>query len=223
LEVARARLAEAELRLERTVIKAPVGGVVVERFKEPGSPVVPVMDDRSAAAIVSLYDPQKLQVRVDVPLADAALVGVGQKAEIIADVLPDQTYHGRVSRVLHKANIQKNTLEAKVAIADPGPLLRPEMLARVRFLAQREADDDAKPRASLFVPKSALQGDQVWVITGYDGEFGLARPRALSDLGLEREGWVGVGGGLQPGDLVIAPAPSKLKPGTRVKVTLSGA
>ena len=62
-----------------------------------------------------LYDPKRLQVRVDVPLADAAKVRVGQQAKVVVGVLPDRTFDGEVTRVVHEADIQRNTLQVKVA------------------------------------------------------------------------------------------------------------
>ena len=49
----------------------------------------------------------------------AARVEVGQAAEVVVDLLPDQTFRGEVTRFLHKADIQKNTVEAKVRISHP--------------------------------------------------------------------------------------------------------
>src|SRR5690606_32030750 len=59
---ARAALDEARLRVERLEVRAPAAGVVADRFKEPGSKAFLHMDDPRSAAIVSLYDPARLQV-----------------------------------------------------------------------------------------------------------------------------------------------------------------
>ena len=68
------------------------------------------------------------------PLADVAMVGAGQPAEIVVDLLPDTVFTGEVLRFVHRADLQKNTVEAKVRINDPSELLKPDMLARVRIL-----------------------------------------------------------------------------------------
>ena len=44
IEIARAKLAVAELALDRTTIKSPMNGVVLERLAEPGMPRSPSMD-----------------------------------------------------------------------------------------------------------------------------------------------------------------------------------
>ena len=116
---AKAALDEAKLRLERMKVVSPVFGVVIDRMVAPGSKVMFDMDSPHSAHVVHLYDPNRLQVRVDVPLADAAHVGVGQPARVIVDVLPEKEFNGRVTRFVHEADIGKNTVEVKVAIEDP--------------------------------------------------------------------------------------------------------
>ncbi len=76
---------------------------------------------------------------------------------------------------MHEANIQKNTLEAKVVLGAPDPVLRPEMLARVKFLAR--PDSPVERRAidcSLRkMPFEGAAGDAVaWVVRDFDGVRG---------------------------------------------------
>ncbi|MCA1960195.1 MAG: efflux RND transporter periplasmic adaptor subunit [Desulfomonile sp.] len=224
LSQSRTALAEAKLRLERMNIRSPMDGVIMARLTEPGSKVVVISDNQASARVLSLYDPKRMQARVDVPLVDAAKVGVGQPAEIVVDVLPDRTFSGAVTRVLHEANIQKNTLEVKVALADPDPQLRPEMLARVRFLAKGDGD---KPREAekAFVPETAVRNVggafQVWVVREFDGLRGRAAARSVQIGRIRMDGWLDVLDGVQAGDLVISRAAGDLKEGAWVKV-LSG-
>src|SRR5690606_29574462 len=76
-----------------------------------------------------------LQVRADVPLAEAARVSAGLPAEIRVEALPDRVFRGEVVRIVHEADPVKNTLPVKVRILDPDPALKPEMIARLQFLA----------------------------------------------------------------------------------------
>ncbi|MEW6351174.1 MAG: efflux RND transporter periplasmic adaptor subunit [Thermodesulfobacteriota bacterium] len=223
LEQARTALAESELRLARTEIRSPMDGVVMSRMTEPGSKVVILSDNPGSARVLSLYDPTRLQVRVDVPLADAGKISVGQQAEITAEVIPDRAFSGTVTRILHEANIQKNTLEVKVALAEPDPTLRPEMLARVKFLAKPdpEAAQDAK---RLFAPEVSVLGKgsqaTAWVVRDFDGHRGIAVPVAVRSGTSRIDTWIDVIEGLQQGDVVITSPASALKAGARVKVLL---
>jgi len=212
---------EARLRLQRMEIRSPVSGIVMRRLTEPGSKLVISVDNPTSAYVLSLYDPSRIQLRVDVPLAEVAKVGVGQSVEVAVEVLPDKVFAGTVTRVMHEANIQKNTLEVKVAIADPAPELRPEMLARARFLSKSEAPTD-RQRQGMFAPASVFRSGggtvTTWVLKDYDGDRGVARMRTVTLGNRQTDGWVEVLEGLQPADRVITQSSSELKENKRVRV-----
>ena len=103
-----------------------MAGNVLRRLKGPGDKVMLGMDDPHSSHVVHLYDPGALQVRVDVPLADAAQVGVGQACEVVVDILPDEIFAGEVTRVTHEADLQKEHL------GDPGAGAESLALAEAR-------------------------------------------------------------------------------------------
>jgi len=219
LVLATASRQEAALRLERMSVVSPVTGIVMRREVEPGSKLIMTSDQPHSQHVVHVYDPARLQVRVDVPLAEAAGVSVGQQARIVAPVLPDKVYRGRVTRVVHEADIQKNTLQVKVAIDDPSPDLKPEILARVQFLALDVTGDLAdEPR--LFAPRSLImatsgQSGQVWTV---DATGSRAHLRDIR-IGAARTGdWVEVIEGLRVGDWLIADGRERLADGDRIRV-----
>lgn len=93
-------------------------------------------------------------------------------------------------------------------IVDPSPLLKPDMLARVRLMAApNDANDEAaaplRTVTRVFAPADAIHDGIAWVVAHRDGDAGVAERRRL-DLGDHRhEGWVEIRDGLRPGDLVI--------------------
>jgi RND family efflux transporter MFP subunit len=217
---------EAQLRLSRMNVVAPVDGVVMRRLAAPGAKLMLGMDGAFSAHVVHLYDPEKLQVRVDVPLADAAGVGVGQEAEVVVEVLPDQVFRGVVSRVVHEADIQKNTLQLKVAIIEPTPELIPEMLARVRFLGSSGKEGAANSAGSrvVFVPEELLlsrTGESAVVFVLDKGESTAIRREVKLGRG-RRDGWVEIVSGVTPGDSVIDGLGAELDDGRGVRVVAVG-
>jgi RND family efflux transporter MFP subunit len=219
LAKARAERDDAALRLERMDVRSPAAGVVMKRLSEPGAKKMLAMDDFHSAHVLHLYDPQRLQVRVDVPLADAAGLGVGLGAEIVVEVLPNRTFGGEVTRLVHEADIQKNTLQAKVAIRDPVPELKPEMLARVRFLAPASADG-AQEAQHVFAPERLLERNgsnraRVWIV---DKGAEEARKREVTLGTRRRDGWVEVVSGLRQGDVVIDAEQDSLDDGRKVRI-----
>jgi multidrug efflux pump subunit AcrA (membrane-fusion protein) len=179
------------------------------------------MDDQHSAHAFRLYDPKRLQVRVDVPLADAAKVGVGQAAKVVVGVLPDKTFDGVITRVVNEADVQKNTLQVKVAITNPTAELKPEMLARVRFLAPASDPSGPTTRTAqlVFAPEELIKrmdGNTATVcVADAAGHRAVHREVKLGEA--RQDGWVSVVSGLNPGDLIIA-KPMDVAPGTKIKV-----
>ncbi len=112
-EVARDR---AALALSRHEIRSPRDGIVLHRYAGPGQKRMIHMDNEKSAVIVELFDPGSLQARIDVPLNEAASLGVGQTVELTTELLPNLSLKGRVTRITGRADLQRNTLQAKVSI-----------------------------------------------------------------------------------------------------------
>ena len=205
VDSAKVEVAKAELKLKRTSVASPVDGVVIERLTSPGS-TIEFGNGTHGAHVVHLYDPKSLQVRADIPLAEAAKVGVGQAAEIVVDLLPDTVFKGEVTRFVHRADISKNTVEAKVRIINPSPLLKPDMLARVRILDAGRIDEATALRTvqRVFAPLAAIDDKgRAWIINHRSGDRGVAELRELVLGNRTIENWREIIEGLEPGDMVI--------------------
>ena len=229
---AEAEAAMRALALERTRVRAPAAGVVMVRNAVPGMAAGAMQD---AKPLIELYDPAQLQVRADMPLADAGRVVAGDRAEVTAEVLPGRTFRGEVVRVVHQADIAKNTVQAKVRIVDPAPELKPDMLARVRIFprggagatAATGAGQPGAPRAApsksaLWVPDASVardaSGAAVLAVEDLEGGVGILVRRAV-EPGAARDGWTEVRSGLRAGDLVAADHAAAPRAGSRVRPT----
>ncbi len=225
VEAARTAVAEAELRLERMTIQSPADGIVMERRVAPGSKLKLAIEGKHTAHPIHLYDPASLQVRVDVPLADAAAVGTDQRAIIVVDVLPDVEFDGVVTRLVHQADIAKNTVQFKVAISNPSPLLKPDMLARVKFLGRSSnntgnAASSAASGANVALPRSAIVADShadqfVWWVSPSGNR--LQRRTVTVGRALDQDAVV-IRRGLNPGDVVVNQPDDSLTEGQRVRI-----
>ncbi len=147
-EVAVARAEQKRLQVSRdtvqwerenTVVRAPVDGVVFERVAQVGEFVSPASTHKNGAAIVTIYDPAKVQVWADVTQRDAGRVKLGQRVDISIDAEPGRSFAGRVIRIQPRASLQKNTVQVKVAIEEPSSMLRPDMSAKLSFHAVERA------------------------------------------------------------------------------------
>jgi multidrug efflux pump subunit AcrA (membrane-fusion protein) len=175
-----------------------------------------------SSSVVTLYDPARLQVRADVRLEDVPRVQPGQPVKIETPAAPGGPLEGEVLFPTSQADIQKNTLQVKVAVKSPPATLRPDMLVQVTFLApavSRTREPDSQP-LRLQVPRHLVEsgesGPRVWVA---DQAAGVARPQAVK-LGPAGDAeLVEVVEGLNAADKLIAGGREGLRAGQRITVT----
>jgi RND family efflux transporter MFP subunit len=235
---AKAMRDDAALALERTLVRAPSAGLVMARLAAPGSFVGM---DAGTAGVVQLFDPASLQVRTDVPLADAGRLAPGQRAEVQVDALPGRTVAGRIVRLVQQADIAKNTVQAKVLLEDPPEGLFPDMLARVRIRTGAAAAGSSPAagavggaaRSEVVLPESACAG-----ASARDDGLRVARIPVISDVrdGIgtvelrtvmlaptdDGTGWTVAIEGLRPGDLVAPSASAYAGRAVRVSAAAGG-
>lgn len=231
LDVATARrdqaklaLQTAELRMSRLEIKSPINGRVLAVQTAPGQRVngYNPNSEHGASAVATLYDPKLLQVRVDVRLEDVPQVQLGQTTRIETVSSPGEIL-GEVISITSQADIQKNTLQVKVAIIDPPDVIRPEMLAQVIFLAPRTSEapkGESKDRLRILAPRQLVEGDednaQVWIA---DTTTNTARRQSVTIGRAGTDELVEIISGLTPTDKLISGGRETLIDGARISIT----
>lgn len=217
-------VAIARLRLDRMTVRAPIGGRVYKLIGHPGSRMgssMTQMPGHDGSTVVTLYRPSLLQVRVDVRFQDLPQVSLGQPVQIENPALPSPLT-GTVLFPSSLADIQKNTLEVKVAIDDPPPVFKPEMLVDVTFLAPKPAEPASGPSKELryYVPQSLVKQDDrgkfIWLV---DQSAGAARRTPVQTGAVGSNGLVEVTGRLTISSRIIAGGTDGLQDGDRVRVT----
>jgi RND family efflux transporter MFP subunit len=225
-EVAAARAAEAAAaaevdlarrNLEACTLRAPASErpLRVLRVLRPVGSWIP-LDKADETAVLSLYDPKAMQVRVDVTQPNLRAVTVGGKAAVVTEANPARTYQGTVLRCEPMAVLAKNTVTVRVRIEDPDDLLFPDMVAQVTFLRSGEA---AGPARGLLVPREALLDPAPPAPGGRNAVFvvveGRARRRDVVLLGLQGD-QVLVGEGLDSGQRIVVGGADALREGQPV-------
>ncbi|MDW5377692.1 HlyD family secretion protein [Halomonas sp. HP20-15] len=142
LAQARARLAEAKLRIADLQVPSPIDGVVNKTLIDEGEYV------SAGQPILMMHDPDKLWVEANIKETDIAELRAGQPVAISVDAYPDATFAGHVSVIGRAAtsqfallpnpnpsgNFTKITQRIPVRIAlDDGPteLIGPGMMVEV--------------------------------------------------------------------------------------------
>ena len=92
---AEARVKTAQANLDKTIVRAPMTGVVLRKRLKDGESVSP----ENQTGIVSLADVSALRVRVDLDETDVAKVRENQKAFVTADAFGEQKFYGKVVKI----------------------------------------------------------------------------------------------------------------------------
>lgn len=219
---ARVQVRQAELALARCTVQAPIEGRILRLIASPGSRVMGLESTagQSSSTVVEMYDPQNLQVRIDVRLEDVPMVTRGQAVEI-ETASSSRVCHGQVLQVTSSANIQKNTLEVKVELLEPPETVSPEMLVTATFLApqNKESQDPGRYAERIFVPGSLIQSRDnkpfVWIID----ENSTSQARTVQMGGTSSDDLVEIQSGLKVTDRLITSGLDDARNGAKVQWT----
>ena len=213
VEQATGSVAFFETQLANTVIRAPLGGTILEREVEVGEFVTTsFVGERGAKGyVVSLADLNDLEVELDINQNDFARLRPRQRGIVTTDAYPDRKYEGFIEEISPEANRLKATVQVKVKIASPDGFLRPEMNASVAFVSEESAGRGEAQRV-VVAPASAVRDGAVFVLLN-----GRAVRRPVK-TGAAAAGGVRVVDGLFGGEDLIVRPPVDLKDGARVRI-----
>ncbi|MDA8129272.1 MAG: efflux RND transporter periplasmic adaptor subunit [Betaproteobacteria bacterium] len=154
-EADRARLRLANLappgsRIEgqRLVLRAPLGGVVVDRQANPGTEVRP----DAATPLFILSDLRRLWLNIDLPEQAAALAKPGAAVNFSVEAFPGEEFSARIERVGAMVDPTTRRIPVRALVDNGDGRLKPEMFARATI-------SDPKAATVLRVPVGALLTD----------------------------------------------------------------
>lgn len=198
LDVANARLAQVNTQLERTQIKAPFPGLVVERVAQAGERV------GMGTRVVRLYNPSDLEVVARAPLDYYRYV---QPGDVLGVSDRNETIDAPVRRVYSVGGEDNHVFELRLNL---NVSLAVGQTVRVTI-------PTADLRQVLAVPRDALvlRGDGVTVFI-VDEDNTARRIRVTTGIG--QGDWIEVKGPIQAGDRVVIRGNERLRPGQEVTV-----
>ena len=143
------QLAQTKVDLDRTIIRAPVDGVVIKRSVDAGQTVAASLQAPELFQIAqNLRD---MQVEASIDEADVGRVKLDQNATFSVDSFPGRTFSGKVMQVRKAATVVQNvvTYTVVIAAANPDLQLLPGMTANVRITTDRRDSVLKLPNAAL--------------------------------------------------------------------------
>lgn len=196
----------ARTELAKTVLKAPVDGVMGTREAEIGEYVTP------QATVATLMDVDSVFVELGIVERDIERIRLQQRVKVTVDSLPNTTFEGRIDNLAPVIEGKSRTLTAKVKVENPKGQLLPGMFARAEIAVFE------KPGA-LVVPTSALRdadGDGK-----FESVFIVHEDKAAMKpitLGYLTTDYAEITDGLQEGEPVVTEARGNLKEGSQVSL-----
>ncbi|HEY0634327.1 MAG TPA: efflux RND transporter periplasmic adaptor subunit [Gammaproteobacteria bacterium] len=192
--MAQAALDAQQTNLRKAVIRAPIGGVVLDRKVEPGQTVAASFQTPVLFSIAE--DLKRMELRVAVDEADVGQVRAGQTATFSVDAFPRRTFSATVVQIRQAPKTVDGvvTYETVLAVDNSELLLMPGMTATAQ-ISVNQIDD------ALLVPNAALRFSPPPTQSSSGFAFSLfprRRPTAQQprELGRERTAqvWVERGG-----------------------------
>ncbi|QOZ31409.1 efflux RND transporter periplasmic adaptor subunit [Bradyrhizobium sp. CCBAU 53421] len=190
-EQRQAVLEQARVDLDRTVLRAPIDGLIIKRDVNPGQTVAVSLEAKTLFKIAN--DLRQMEVHGKVDEADVGQLKVGQTALFTVDAFPDRTFTGRVLQIRKSPEVVQNvvTYTTIVSTSNPDLLLLPGMTAQLRIVVSDTGEVLKIPGQALrFRPmeagsRSAGQGQAeaaslkavatVWLV----GDDGQPKPIAV--------------------------------------------
>jgi HlyD family secretion protein len=194
-----AALLKAETDLERTLIRSPIDGTVIDRVVEVGQTISASLQSPTLFAIA--HDLREMQIKVSVDEADVGRIQEGQRVRFTVDAYPDQTFTGEVLQIRQNPIVVQFVVTYTVVVSAPNPdlLLRPGMTVNARIVLAERENVLRIPNAALrFRPAGqSVRGPHVWTL-----ENGIPKPVSVQ-IGLSDETYSEVRADLTPDTPII--------------------
>lgn len=181
---AQAALASARTDLDRSVIRSPIDGVVVDRQVNVGQSVAASF--QAPTLFVIAQDLSRLQANITVDEADIGEVEEGMPVRFTVDAFPDRQFEGRVSQVRQQGVAEQGVVSYTVVVQadNPGRQLLPGMTANAEIVIEERENVLRVPNTALrFRPGDAQLVAQAQAMTQQGGAGAPAQGQAAGGQG----------------------------------------
>ncbi|MEM9533478.1 MAG: efflux RND transporter periplasmic adaptor subunit [Pseudomonadota bacterium] len=203
-ELRAARIAgeQIQVNLERSSVRAPFPGTVVERLVQPGEFLSP------GAAVVRLVDTADKEVRVQAPVSSARFVTDGDTVAVRDDF---SQADNSVRTVIPVGDERSRMIEIRVALTGSEWVIGS---------AVRVSLPTSEVRRLVSIPRDALvlRGSEVFVYR-VSADSQAERVDVTTGIGLEDR--VEVLGDISPGDQLVVRGAERLRPGQPITISAS--
>jgi multidrug efflux pump subunit AcrA (membrane-fusion protein) len=194
IDQAKARIKNLEVNLSYTRIYSPINGIVSQVSTQEGETVVAGL---SAPNLITLLDPNLLEIWIYVDETDIGKIKVGLPIEYTVDAYKDKVFKGTISAIYPQPEIKDNIVYYLATVKinpEDAKLLRPEMTTHVKVFSETKKN-------VLLVPNAAVKFEK--------GEYVVIVPKEKSKvsipvkIGIRDEKNTEIISGLKENDIVL--------------------
>ena len=198
----------AKSELSKTMLRAPVDGVMGTREVEVGSTVT--MNPPTVVAI--LMEIGSVYVELGIIERDIERIKLDQRVKVTVDSLPNTTFEGKIDNLAPLIEGKSRTLTAKVKVENPQGKLLPGMFARAEIAVFEKPNALVVPISSLRDTDGDGKFESVFVV---EAETAKLKPITTGYLTTD---YAEIIQGLQEGEPVVTEARGVLKEGSKVSL-----
>jgi multidrug efflux pump subunit AcrA (membrane-fusion protein) len=193
----------AEINLKNATIRAPISGIISERFLDRGAFV------SAAAPLIRIVAMDVVKIVVHVVEGELAQIKAGSRGDIRVDTYPGEVFRGSVVCISPIVDPQTRAADVEIHVENHDYRLKPGMFARANLVVQHRDGVLLLSRDSLL-----RQSGPSKVFVHDNGKAVLKEVK----IGLQGEQYVEVLEGLQEGDEIIVAGHYELTEGMNVDV-----
>ncbi|MBI3318893.1 MAG: efflux RND transporter periplasmic adaptor subunit [Candidatus Omnitrophica bacterium] len=200
---------EAELaatELAKTVLKAPLEGVMGTREVDVGEYVTP------QAVVATLMEVGSVFVELGIIERDIERIRLGQRVKVSVDSLPNTSFEGKIDNLAPLIEGKSRTLTAKVKVENSQGQLLPGMFARAEIAVFEKPNALVVPTSSLKDTDGDGKFESVFVV---EEETAKLKPITLGYLTTD---YAEISQGLAEGEQVVTEVRGALKDGSKVSL-----
>jgi len=146
-------LERAKERLSEAVVRAPIDGVVLQKYVERGQIIASGINNVGGGTpIIDIADMASVYIEAGIDEIDIGKIQAGQTATVIAEAYPNLTFKGKIVRIAPESIIEQNVtlFNVIVEVENTAGKLKSGMNASIEITIQKEEN-------VLLVPTTALQ------------------------------------------------------------------
>jgi membrane fusion protein (multidrug efflux system) len=193
----------AQLELNYSAIRAPIDGVISNRFIKAGN----MVNVNDPAFKINDFDP--LNAVLYIPERHMKKLKCDQQVDIKVDAAPDEVFTGYVKRISPVVDPESGTCKVTIEATDPLNKLKPGMFGRVSIIYDTH-------HQTLLVPKEALMAeDKETAVFVVNDSIAF---RKVIETGYVNGTHVEILAGVEEGDTVVTIGQTSLKDSSKVEI-----